>query len=92
MNHYSIEILYALDTNFSVNIGRQLKEYIDSQLRNEILANNGEVIINYNYNSEIEVIFSPEEDTVFMNQKQIADLYIVTQPNISKHLQNIYEH
>ena len=90
-NHYSIEILYALDTNFSVNIGHQLKEYIDCQLSNEILANDGEVII-YNDNLEIEVTFSLEEDTVWMNQNQIADSYIVTQPNISKHLQNIYEH
>ena len=91
MNHYSIEILYALDTKFSVNTGHQLKEYIDSQIRNEILANNGEVIIYNNDNSEIEVTFSPEEDTVWMNQNQMAKLYGVTQPNISVHLQNIYE-
>ena len=43
----------------------------------------GEVIIYNNENSKIEVTFSPEEDTVWMNQNQIADLYNVTQPNIS---------
>ena len=81
-NHYSTGVLYDLHTKFSVVFGHQLNEYIDNQLSNEILANNGEIIIS-NDNSEIEVTFSHEEDTVWMNQNQIADLYNVTQPNIS---------
>ena len=43
--HYSSNVLLALDTKLSVNIGHQLKEYIDNQLSDEILAKNGEVII-----------------------------------------------
>lgn len=53
---------------------------------------NGEVVL-YQPNDfiKIEVRLDSERDTVWLTQQQIADLFSVKQPAISKHLNNIYK-
>ncbi|MCQ2205477.1 MAG: virulence RhuM family protein [Bacteroidaceae bacterium] len=53
---------------------------------------NGEIVL-YQPNDfiKIEVRLDSEKDTVWLTQQQIADLFCVKQPAISKHLNNIYK-
>ena len=42
-------------------------------------------------NFELEVNVSPEEDTVWLSQEQMAELFETTKQNISIHISNIYK-
>ncbi|MBP3288627.1 MAG: hypothetical protein J6L79_05270, partial [Muribaculaceae bacterium] len=48
-------------------------------------------IILYQPDSTVKLEVRLENDTVWLTQQQIADLFGVKQPAISKHLKNIFE-
>jgi len=47
-------------------------------------------IVVYN-NGELELNVSVEQNTIWLTQKQIADVFDVKIPAISKHIKNIYK-
>lgn len=49
-----------------------------------------EIIIFKDVDLELEVNVSPKEDTVWLTQRQMADLFAVTYDNINLHIRNIY--
>ena len=59
---------------------------------NEIItATNGEIVLYQpSDNIQLEVKLDPEHETVWLTQQQIADLFGVKQPAVSKHIRNIY--
>ena len=55
-----------------------------------IMKNKGEIIL-YHPGATLEMEVRLENETVWLTQTQIAELFGVKQPAISKHLKNIYE-
>jgi len=53
------------------------------------MANQGEIVL-YQPNEEIKLEVRLEQETIWLTQQQIADLFGVKQPAISKHLKNIF--
>ncbi|HNN06583.1 MAG TPA: virulence RhuM family protein [Leptospiraceae bacterium] len=53
--------------------------------------NTGEILIYQNKDGNLKIDVLLEEDTVWLSQKQMAELYQTTKQNISLHIQNIYE-
>jgi len=53
-------------------------------------TNSGEIVL-YKPNSDIHIEVRLENETVWLTQQQIADLFGVKQPAISKHLANIFK-
>ena len=54
------------------------------------MKNNGEIIF-YHPESTLKMEVRIENETVWLTQAQIAELFGVKQPAISKHLKNIYD-
>ena len=52
--------------------------------------NKNDVIIFHDDNFSLEVNISPEEDTVWLTQKQIAELFEKDRKTITRHIKNIY--
>lgn len=51
----------------------------------------GAIVINKDDEGEIQINAQLQDKTLWMTQKQIADLFDTTKQNISKHLNNIFE-
>lgn len=51
----------------------------------------GELIIYKSKSGEVEIKTTFRDDTLWLSQKQIADLFGVKQPAIAKHISNIYK-
>ena len=51
---------------------------------------NNEIIL-YQPDASVKLEVRLEDETVWLTQQQIADLFGVKQPAISKHLKNIFE-
>lgn len=50
-----------------------------------------EIIIFKDSDLELEVRVSPKEETVWLTQKQMADLFVVSYDNINLHIRNIFK-
>lgn len=55
------------------------------------MENNSEIILYQTSNGETKIDVRLEDETVWLNQKQMADLFQTTLPNINMHLKNIFE-
>ena len=53
--------------------------------------NRGEIVIYRTADNQVQLDVRMEKDTVWLTQQQIADLFGVKQPAISKHIANIYK-
>ena len=53
------------------------------------MENQGEIIL-YQPNEETRIGVRLEQETIWLTQQQIAELFGVKQPAISKHLKNIF--
>ena len=53
-------------------------------------TNSGEIVL-YQPDDDIRIEVRLDKDTVWLTQQQIADLFGVKQPAISKHIANIYK-
>ena len=56
----------------------------------QFAPNNGEILL-YNPDDTIRLEVRMNDETVWLTQQQIADLFGVNQPAISKHIANIYK-
>ncbi len=55
------------------------------------MENNSEIILYQTSNGETKIDVRLEDETVWLNQKQMADLFQTTVPNINMHLKNIFD-
>lgn len=55
------------------------------------LANTGRILIYQNEKGDTKIDVYFEEDTIWMTQRSMAELYQVTPQNITLHIKNIYE-
>ena len=54
------------------------------------MENQGEIIL-YQPDNEVKLEVRLEEDTVWLTQAQIVELFQSSKANISEHIKNIYE-
>lgn len=54
------------------------------------LENTGRILIYQNEKGDTKINFYFEDDTIWMTQKNIAELYQTTPQNITLHIKNIY--
>ena len=55
------------------------------------LANTGKILIYQNEKGDTKIDVYFEEDTIWMTQRSMAELYQVTPQNITTHIKHIYE-
>ena len=90
VSYYNLDVIISIGYRVKSNKGLLLKAYVDDYLtKNSNLTN--KIIIYNNGNINLAVNVAPEEKTVWLNQKQIADLYETTRPNIAIHIKNILD-
>ena len=58
---------------------------------NEELTNRGEIVIYNTQDGNVRVQVDAVNETIWMNQKGIAELFNVTIPNIAYHLKKIFD-
>ena len=54
------------------------------------LANTGKILIYQNEKGDTKIDVYFEEDTIWMTQRSMAELYQVTPQNITMHMKHIY--
>ncbi len=52
---------------------------------------NGELIVYQSPDGQVKLDVRLQDDTVWLTQQAIADLFLTTVPNISMHIRNVYE-
>lgn len=92
---YNDEIILGLGKKYNYQKIGLLETFIQNQKNvvrenNNSLLNNDCIIYN-NGQIDINVKISPKEETVWLSQSQIADLFGTTRPNITMHIQGIYD-
>ena len=87
---YNLEAIPALGERVRSKVGRDLAEWLKGYLRDN-RPENRPIVIYDNGVVRIDVVVSPEEETVWLTQRQIAELYETTVPNVSMHISNILE-
>ena len=95
--HYNLEAIVVIGTRIKSPITQLFYSWCI-----EVLANNNNLDNDKKYEIEpyifkiengeisLDVRISPEEETVWLNQNQIAILFETSQPNISMHINNIF--
>ena len=91
VNYYSLDIVLAIGDNIGSDRSLLLKQFLDDYLKQEVIDNKQNIIIYNNGNVKLDVKISPEEDTVWLNVNQIAELFDKDRTVIIKHIDNIYE-
>ena len=87
---YNLDIILEIGSRIKSNNGSKLKQFIDDYF-SSMDVKMSDIIVYNNGNVSLDVTVSPSEDTVWLSQKQIAELYETTQPNISYHIKNVLE-
>lgn len=92
---YNDEIILGLGKKYNYQKIGLLETFIQNQ-KNIVMENNNpllnnDCIIYNNGQIDINVKISPKEETVWLSQSQIADLFGTTRPNITMHIQGIYD-
>lgn len=87
---YSLDVVINVGRRVRSNKGLLLKTFVDEYfLKNDSLTSN--IIIYNNGNLNLAVNIAPEQETVWLNQRQIAELYETTRPNVAMHIKNILD-
>ena len=86
---YDLEIVAKIGNILGSKIIDELKDKIEKPKNVSQLEGN-ELIIYNRDNISIDVNVSKNEETVWLNQNQIAELFETTQQNISTHISNIF--
>ncbi|MEI6754177.1 MAG: RhuM family protein [Paludibacter sp.] len=55
------------------------------------MEHNSEIILYQTSDGQTKIDVRLEDETVWLNQKQMADLFQTTVPNINMHLKNIFD-
>lgn len=86
---YCLEVVLEIGAYFRSKRGQLLKEFVDNYLKGKSADIQDNIIVFNNGKLNLPVNVSPEEETVWLNQTQIADLFETTQQNVSLHIKNI---
>ena len=93
---YSVDILPILDEYFNQNNASLLSSYLslnnskENEQTSDIIDDFDNKVITFdNGIISIDVNVSPKEETVWLDQNQIAELFETTKSNISMHIKNI---
>ena len=87
VDHYNLDVIISVGNHVKSNKGIELKEFVDKYFAEKGKTNG--IIIYNNGNLNLAVNVAPEEETVWLNQRQIAELYETTRQNISWHINNV---
>ena len=100
-NIYNSNIIFELGLRYKSEIIMNLKDFISNLFKDNDnvetsnlslnRANNYDIVKYDNGEIILDVNVSPTEETVWLNQKQIAQLFDTTVDNVSLHIINIYE-
>ena len=90
IKRYDLKTVLEIGERIKSNRGLLLKDFVDNYFL-DYYKNSNKTIIYNNGNINLAVTVSPEEDTVWLTQSQIAVLFEITQSNVSKHIKNIFE-
>ena len=88
---YNLDTIMGISDFLSSKKYDEIQEFINSYYFEKDSISNNNIIIYNNGNISIDVNVSPEEETVWLNQRQIAELFGITVGNASKHIKNILE-
>ena len=86
---YNLEMILAIGQRINSKRGLLLKEFLSNYL-SSIQKDNDDIIIYNNGNVNLSVNVSPQEETVWLNVNQIAELFETTTNNIYIHIKNIF--
>ena len=90
VSYYNLDVVISVGYRVKSNNGILLKRFVDEYLaKNNSLSNN--IIIYNNGNVNLAVNVSPNEETVWLTQAEIATLFETTQQNVSYHINNVLE-
>lgn len=84
---YSLEVIKTIGSRFNNDIIEKLESFISKSCS---LKNNNDIIIYNNGSISLDVSIDPNEDTVWLTQNQIASLFESSRPNITMHINNIF--
>ena len=84
-DYYNLDVVIAVGYRVKSNSGLRLKGWFE----NYVSEKNREIIVYNNGSVQLDVRIEPTEETVWLTQNQMADLFETTQQNISQHIQNI---
>ena len=87
---YNLDVALALNTHFKSKIEGVLQEFLNDVLLLNVVDNN-KVIKYEDNNVSIDVQVSDEQETVWLSEKQISELYESTKQNVNLHIKNIFE-
>ena len=85
--YYNLDVVLEIGQRLKSDMGQRLASWVYGYLG--INSQNTEIIIYDNEGVEIEVRVSPEEETIWLTQIQIATLFEVTQQTVSFHIKCI---
>ena len=88
VDYYNLDIVISLGYRLKSKNGILLKEFTDRYFE-ENKENIDSIIIYNDGDINLAVNVSPNEDTVWLNRNQIAELYDTTRPNVAMHIKNI---
>ena len=89
IKHYNLDAVLAIGKQLKSNRGLLLKEFADSCFEGSFIDYKPNIIIYNNGTISLDVNVSPEEETVWLNQTQMAALFETTKQNISTHIFNV---
>jgi len=93
IDHFPIEVALAVGERIRSNIARKLQDAVRSYFAErdaEANENTHPIVVFRDGAMRMDVELSPEEDTAWLTQNQIAELYETTQQNVSLHISNIF--
>ena len=90
VDYYNLDVIISVGYRVKSKNGIELKNFIEHYFAEKHKADN-KVIIYNNGDLNLAVNVSPDEETVWLNQNQIAELYDTTRQNVTMHIKNIIE-
>ena len=90
VDYYNLDVVISVGYRVKSTRGFKLKEFLIQHL-SQYKSNQTSIIVYNNGDTKISVSVSPTEETVWLSQRQIADLFETTQQNVSLHINNIVE-
>ena len=88
--YYNLDVVINIGHRVRSNKAILLKTFVNEYFsKNSSLSSN--IIIYNNGDLNLAVNIAPEQETVWLSQRQIAELYETTRPNVAMHIKNILD-
>ena len=88
---YNLDIIEKIGRRLGSEKGHVLRDFINKELFGTLEQDNLESIVYNNGTLSVDVTISPKEETVWLSQDQIAQLFNTTRQNVSMHIKNIID-